>query len=32
MDRTSALGNAVVPHIPELIGNAILSAIGVDVK
>jgi DNA (cytosine-5)-methyltransferase 1 len=32
MDRTSALGNAVVPHIPELIGNAILSAIGINVK
>lgn len=27
VDRTSALGNAVVPQIPELIGNAILEAI-----
>lgn len=27
MDRVGALGNAVVPQIPELIGNAILSAI-----
>ncbi len=26
VDRTSALGNAVVPQIPELIGNAILEA------
>lgn len=26
VDRTSALGNAVVPQIPELIGNAILKA------
>jgi len=28
VDRRSALGNAVVPQIPELIGNAILDAIG----
>jgi DNA (cytosine-5)-methyltransferase 1 len=27
VDRTGALGNAVVPQIPELIGNAILAAI-----
>ena len=27
MDRLAALGNAVVPQIPELIGNAILEAI-----
>lgn len=27
MDRFKALGNAVVPQIPELIGNAILDAI-----
>jgi DNA (cytosine-5)-methyltransferase 1 len=26
VDRTGALGNAVVPQIPELIGNAILAA------
>lgn len=26
VDRTSALGNAVVPQIPELIGNAILES------
>jgi DNA (cytosine-5)-methyltransferase 1 len=26
--RTGALGNAVVPQIPELIGNAILASIG----
>ena len=26
VDRTSALGNAVVPQIPELIGRAIMSA------
>jgi DNA (cytosine-5)-methyltransferase 1 len=26
LDRTSALGNAVVPQIPELIGNAILQS------
>ena len=25
MDRTHALGNAVVPQIPELIGRAILA-------
>jgi DNA (cytosine-5)-methyltransferase 1 len=30
--RLKGLGNAVVPHIPELIGNAILSAIGINVK
>jgi len=30
--RLKGLGNAVVPHIPELIGNAILSAIGMNVK
>lgn len=28
MDRLAALGNAVVPQIPELIGNAILQATG----
>jgi DNA (cytosine-5)-methyltransferase 1 len=28
VDRTSALGNAVVPQIPELIGRAIMRAIG----
>jgi len=28
VDRTGALGNAVIPQIPELIGRAILSAIG----
>ena len=28
VDRTSALGNAVIPQIPELIGNAILRASG----
>lgn len=28
VDRTGSLGNAVVPQIPELIGNAILDAIG----
>ena len=28
VDRRSSLGNAVVPQIPELIGNAILDAIG----
>lgn len=27
VDRRSALGNAVVPQIPELIGNAILAAL-----
>lgn len=27
VDRLSALGNAVVPQIPELIGNAILQAL-----
>jgi len=27
VDRLAALGNAVVPHIPELIGHAILAAI-----
>lgn len=27
VDRTSSLGNAVVPQIPELIGNAILETI-----
>lgn len=27
MDRLAALGNAVVPQIPELIGNAILASI-----
>jgi hypothetical protein len=27
VDRTASLGNAVVPQIPELIGNAILSEI-----
>jgi DNA (cytosine-5)-methyltransferase 1 len=27
MDRVGSLGNAVVPQIPELIGNAILAAI-----
>lgn len=27
LDRTSALGNAVVPQIPELIGNAILASL-----
>lgn len=27
VDRTGALGNAVVPQIPELIGNAILAAL-----
>lgn len=27
VDRTSALGNAVVPQIPELIGNAILASL-----
>jgi hypothetical protein len=26
MERTGALGNAVVPQIPELIGRAILQA------
>ena len=30
--RLKSLGNAVVPQIPELIGNAILSAIGMNVK
>ena len=30
--RLKSLGNAVVPQIPELIGNAILSAIGINVK
>ncbi len=28
LDRLAACGNAVVPQIPELIGNAILDAIG----
>ncbi len=28
MDRVGSLGNAVVPQIPELIGNAILDSIG----
>lgn len=28
VDRTAALGNAVVPQIPELIGHAILHSIG----
>jgi DNA (cytosine-5)-methyltransferase 1 len=28
MDRLKALGNAVVPQIPELIGRAILAAEG----
>lgn len=28
VDRTGQLGNAVVPQIPELIGNAILAAYG----
>ena len=27
VDRTTALGNAVVPQIPELIGNAILASL-----
>lgn len=27
LDRVGALGNAVVPQIPELIGNAILQSI-----
>lgn len=30
--RLKGLGNAVVPQIPEFIGNAILSAIGINVK
>jgi DNA (cytosine-5)-methyltransferase 1 len=30
--RLKGLGNAVVPHIPELIGNAILSVIAINVK
>ncbi len=30
VDRTSALGNAVVPQIPELIGRAILQAEGAN--
>ncbi len=30
VDRRSSLGNAVVPQIPELIGNAILQAIGAE--
>lgn len=30
--RLKGLGNAVVPQIPELIGNAILSAIDLNVK
>lgn len=29
VDRTSALGNAVVPQIPELIGHAILTALSI---
>lgn len=28
MDRVHAIGNAVVPQIPEIIGNAILYANG----
>jgi DNA (cytosine-5)-methyltransferase 1 len=28
LDRVGALGNAVVPQIPELIGNAILASMG----
>jgi DNA (cytosine-5)-methyltransferase 1 len=30
VDRVAALGNAVVPQIPELIGNAILASIAAD--
>jgi DNA (cytosine-5)-methyltransferase 1 len=32
MDRVGALGNAVVPQIPELIGRAILDAINADTQ
>jgi DNA (cytosine-5)-methyltransferase 1 len=30
VDRVAALGNAVVPQIPELIGNAILASLNAE--